>query len=54
LVVGKPAKSASGKARTAARLDTWRGFVTQHGVDSRQVFGKLLVGQHTSFARNYL
>jgi len=26
---------------------TWRGFVTQHGVDSRRVFGRELVGQDT-------
>src|SRR6476619_7499676 len=45
-VLGKHAKSASGKARTTARLGTWRGFATQHGVDSRRVFGRELVGQH--------
>ena len=31
---------------------TWRGFATQHGVDSRQVFGKLFMGQHTSMDRH--
>ena len=49
---GKPAKSAPGKARTAARLNIWRGFVTQHGADSRQVFGKLFMGQHTRASPN--
>src|ERR1043166_1993805 len=90
-----PAKSAPGKARTAARLPvqsgagsarraggcdlgtgsmrrrctglcayavaspktgpllcatahTWRGFVTQHGADSRADFRRLFVEQHTS------
>jgi hypothetical protein len=28
---GNCPRSSSGKARTTARLHTWRGFVTQHG-----------------------
>src|SRR5438477_9774924 len=37
LCAAKVAKSASDKAQTAARLDTWRGFVTQYGADSRHL-----------------
>ena len=44
---GKPAKSVLGKARTTARLNTWRGFATPHGADSRLVFGRELVGRDT-------
>jgi hypothetical protein len=33
----KVAKSVPDKAQTAARLDTWRGFATPYGADSRQL-----------------
>ena len=33
----KATKSVSDKAQTTARLNTWRGFVTQYGADSRRL-----------------
>lgn len=37
--MGKVPKSAPDAKETAARLDTWRGFPTKYGVDSRRFYG---------------
>ena len=34
----KATKSVPDKAQTAARLNTWRGFATPYGADSRRLF----------------
>jgi hypothetical protein len=33
----KATKSVPDKAQTAARLNTWRGFATPYGADSRRL-----------------
>jgi hypothetical protein len=47
----KATKSVPDKAQTATRLNTWRGFVTQYGADSRRLlYRNLWIGTLVPYA----